>query len=354
MRRRAVSIGFLVVATSLAAACDKSNSIVVVKVSAEAAVTGVYQLRAWVSNGGEGVMRSFPLTPAAQPIAFDTAFSLSLPRDRTGALDIALEGLDADGLVVVANGSATLDLRLGDNITVTITLQAGPSLCGNGVIDSGEACDDNDRYSNGDCDYLCQPRTGGPGVGGSGGMGGAAGTGMAGTGGTGGTGGRPCTIELLTSGDFDGSNTRWMQVSNSRALIYDQSAVPDVAPRTPPRLAWLGFDAANMEPVLRQSIAIPADAVQVNISGYYRIETDESPCTCDYAWVELNAGGTVTQLTEWTNENANTDWAFFSTFVNGTPIQGQNIFFQLHARMDDAVNTSFYFDSLSVTANVCP
>jgi hypothetical protein len=27
---------------------------------------------------------------------------------------------------------------------------------------------------------------------------------------------------------------------------------------------------------------------------------------------------------------------------------------QLRATMDDGVNTSFYFDSLSVTANVCP
>ena len=44
----------------------------------------------------------------------------------------------------------------------------------------------------------------------------------------------------------------------------------------------------------------------------------------------------------------------FSTFVNGAAIAGQTVTLQLHAVMDDGVNTSFYFDSLSVTANVCP
>ena len=68
-----------------------------------------------------------------------------------------------------------------------ITLHTGPSLCGNRQIDDGEGCDDGDRLSTGACDYVCQPRTAGPGTGGRGGAGGAAGT--AGTGGAAGTGG---------------------------------------------------------------------------------------------------------------------------------------------------------------------
>ena len=113
--------------------------------------------------------RLFPATAGGQPIVFETSFSLTVPRDRTGALDIALDGLDAGG-TAVANGAGTIDLHVGDNVTVTITLHAGASLCGNGQIDTGEACDDGDRLSSGDCDYLCQPRTSGPGVGGNGGM----------------------------------------------------------------------------------------------------------------------------------------------------------------------------------------
>jgi hypothetical protein len=124
----------------------------------------VFQLRALVSNGGDGQTRMFPATPAAQAIAFDTAFSLTVPRDRTGALDIALDGLDAGG-AIVANGAGSVDLHVGDNVTVTITLHAGPSLCGNRMVDDGEGCDDGDRLSKGACDYVCQPRTTGPGTG---------------------------------------------------------------------------------------------------------------------------------------------------------------------------------------------
>ncbi|HXU06716.1 MAG TPA: hypothetical protein VN903_37425 [Polyangia bacterium] len=348
MRRGAVSTGLLLLATLVAPACNKPDSVVVVKVTADADVPSVFQLRAFVSNAGDGETRVFPETAAAQPIVFDTSFSLTLPRARTGALDISLDGLA--GGEAVANGTATVDLHAGDDVTVTITLHAGPSLCGNGVVDAGEGCDDGDRYSKGDCDYVCQPRTSGPGVGGTGGGGGT------GTAGSGGAGGRPCMIDLLTSGDFDGNNARWTQVTSGRMLIYDQSATPAFAPapHDGTHIAWLGYDVKSAKPAIRQNIMIPAGALQVNISGYYQVQTDESGCACDYARVQLDVGGNVTSLIEWSAYSANTDWAFFSTFVDGAPIAGQTVAFQIQADMDDGVNTSFYFDSLSVTANVCP
>ena len=430
MRRGARGIRVLVLALAAAAfapACGQSDSIVVVKVAADPDVGAVMQLRALVSNAGDGTTRLFPGTPAADPIAFETSFSLSVPRDRTGALDIALDGLDSGG-AAIANGAGSVDLHVGDNVTVAITLHAGPSLCGNGQLDADEGCDDGDRLSAGDCNYICQPRTAGPGVGGRGGTGGTAGAGgtagttggagsggtagtagvagmgggagnggaagtagnagtsgnggaagsggrggnggaggnagTAGTSGTGGTGGmagaggRPCLTELLTSGGFDANNFRWTQVTNSRPLIYDQTTIPSFvpAPHTPTRLAWLGYDVVTRtpDPALRQNITIPADALQVNITGYYQIQTDESGCQCDKAFVEVDVGGNVTPLIEWNNENANTSWAFFSTFVNGTAVAGQTITLQLRAEMDDGVNTSFFFDSLSVTSDSCP
>ena len=81
MRRRAWGgLGVFVVAgATLATACDGSDSVVVVKVAAEGDVVGVTQLRAWVSNAGDGTARLFPATLAAQSIAFETSFSLSVP-----------------------------------------------------------------------------------------------------------------------------------------------------------------------------------------------------------------------------------------------------------------------------------
>ena len=359
MRRSAGSIPIVLLAAALAPACGKSDSVVIVTVAADAEVAGVVQLRALVSNAGEWVERRFPTTPAAAPITFETSFSLTVPRERTGALDIAIDGLDAGG-ATVANGAGSIDLHVGDNVTITVALHTGASLCGNGQLDDGEVCDDGDRLSSGSCDYACQIGTSGPGVGGRGGTGGSAGTG--GRGGTGGTGGRPCRIELLTSGGFDASNnSRWTQVTNNRALIYDQSSVPSFvpAPHSPTRLAWLGYDAHMDTPALRQNVVIPADALQVNITGYYRIQTDEGACDCDKAFVEVerpdgDGGVSTTKLTEWNNEDANTAWASFSTFVNGTAVAGQTLTLQVRVEMDEGVNTSFYFDSLSVTADVCP
>jgi hypothetical protein len=379
-RRARRSFGVLAVAcAALAPACERSDSIVVVKVAADSDVTDVVQLRAWVSNAGDGTARLFPTAPAAQPIAFETSFSLSVPRARTGALDIALDGLDGGGSVI-ASGAGTVDLHVGDNVTVTITLSAGPSLCGNGQLDSGEGCDDGDRLSKGTCDYVCQPRTAGPGAGGAGGAAGTGGTGgtggsagsgatagtggtsgtggNAGTGGAAGSGGRPCMMELLTNGGFDSGNPPWMQVTDLRPLIWNQMNTPITA-QSPTRLAWLGEDAHGEEPALRQTVQIPPDAVQVNISGYYRITTDEGDCDCDQAYVELERpgpdGGVITtELLDWNNEDENSSWMPFSTFVNGAAIAGQSVTLQLHVVMDDGVNTSFYFDSLSVVADVCP
>ena len=93
MRRSAGCIGLFLAAASLVAACDRSDSVVIVKVDADPDVADVFQLRAFVSSGGSGVMRLFPTTPAAQRIAMPTSFSLTVPRDRTGAFDIALDGL---------------------------------------------------------------------------------------------------------------------------------------------------------------------------------------------------------------------------------------------------------------------
>ena len=99
-----------------------------------------------------------------------------MPRERTGALDIAIDGLDAGG-AKVANGAGSIDLHAGDNVTITITLHTGASLCGNGQLDDGEVCDDGDRLSSGSCDYACQSERRARACGGSGGTGGSAGTG---------------------------------------------------------------------------------------------------------------------------------------------------------------------------------
>ena len=330
------------------------------KVGADADVADVFQLRAQVSNAGEGVDAPVPggagrgSRSSSRP-----SFSLTVPRDRTGALDIALDGLDAGG-TAVANGAATIDLHVGDNVTVTITLHAGASLCGNGQIDTGEACDDHDRLSSGDCDYLCQSRTSAPASAAAGvAAAGVAATGAAAAavaGGVGGDrdggGGARARSELLTATST--ATTRWMWPRWPRrwSTIERGSLVRSAPQRPASRLARV--TTRRREAALRQSIQVPANALQVNISGYFRIQSDETGCRATSRALQLDVGGTVTNLVKWSAYNENSDWAFFSTFVNATPMAGQTVTLQIEAKLDSDVNTSFYFDSLSVTADLCP
>jgi cysteine-rich repeat protein len=342
-----------VAAVATVAACEKSDAIVVVTVAADQDVAGVVRLRAVVSNGGTGATRTFPARAAAAAgdIAFPTTFSLTVPRDRTGALDIALEGLDG-GDVVIANGADTVDLRGGDNVAVTIALHAGATTCGNGQLDAGEDCDDGDRVSGGSCDFLC--RTLGAGTG-NGGMGGSAGGG-----GMGGSAGGACASELLTNGNFDGTSGWTANDPTGRPLIYDQTGLnPAQAPQaqSPPNMAWLGYNVHDSTITLRQSVMVPANAVTLTVSGFRLIRTDEdSQSVYDTANLALDRGASRLDLRPqpWSNLDRSNAWLDFTYTVDATPYAGTTATFVIHVEMDDDVNTSFFFDTLSVVADLCP
>jgi len=359
---RATGMGVvLVVATALAtAACEKSDSVVVVTVVADQDVAGVFRLRAVASNAGTGATRTFPAASAAAPdaITFPTTFSLTVPRDRTGALDIALDGLDGND-VAIANGADSVELRAGDNVAVTIALRAGAPACGNGQVDSGEACDDGDRVSGGSCDFMCRTLGGGPGTGGTGG--GVGGGGGRGGNGGGGTGGGACSIELLANGNFDGMSSGWTANDpTGRPLIYDQTGLNSAqAPQahSPPNLAWLGFDVDNSSITLSQSMTVPANAVTLTVSGFRQIRTDEDNASpYDRANISL-VNDTVRQDLRpqpWSNQDRSSAWLSFNYSVDAAAFAGATVVFLIHVEMDDDVNTSFFFDSLSVVADVCP
>ena len=194
--RRAPAI-LAALALTQALSCKDSDSVVRIAVDGPAALPALTSLRASLSNAGATDTKIYPQAPGGS-IALPTAFTVTIPHQRAGSLDIALDGLNAQG-TAVASGAGTVALRPGDTVSVTITLAAGAALCGNGVLDGGEQCDDGDRFTNGTCDFLC--RRGG-GAGGAGGTsvasGGVTGTGTGGhtaggSGGVLGSGGAPIT-----------------------------------------------------------------------------------------------------------------------------------------------------------------
>ena len=361
------------------AGCAQADSVVLVTVSGDPAVTGVVQLRATLSNQSMWATNLFPqhVAAGAPVLTFPTMFTLTVPRARSGTLDVALDGLDASG-IAIANGTASVTLLPGGTTDLAISLRAGASLCGNGRVDPGEQCDDGNRVSEGVCDFTCQ-RAGGSGAGGATGTGGASGAG----GGTGMDGGKeaggvagndggridggpdaadsgpaPCTQELLQNGNFDRGDEGWTETTSGRLLIYnynnavDHSIVPE--PRSLPDLAWMGYDAVSETALLQQSFNVPLNALSLTVSGYYIINTMESGCDCDVASIDLMSPVYTHNVHSWSNKDANTDWTAFTTTLDITPAAGDTLAFQVSATMDDGVITSFFFDDLSVTANFCP
>lgn len=359
-----VTIAAALAAVLGGAACHQDEStVVVVNVAAGAGVPPISQLRATVSNAGMGDVKLFPQRAGAASIAMPTAFSLSLPTARAGELDLALDGLDAGG-AVVASAAGAVTLASGATATLSLTLMAGASLCGNGRLDPGEQCDDGNRVSEGGCSFMCllPAGTGGSGGGagsvtGSGGSGGGGGAGgVTGSGGSGGSG--ACTTELLADGNFDGLATAWTSVTSGRALIYNQGGVdPSVAPRaqSAPNFAWMGDDVVSETAILSQPIAIPPSALSLTVSGYVEVITEESGAAYDFGYVELLLGGVTTPLETWSNLDAADlgDWTFFSATVPVGAAAGARGTFQLRVVMDDGTPTSFFFDTLSFSAESC-
>jgi hypothetical protein len=399
-RAAATFVGPLALLASVAASCSDSDSIVRVNIDADPSVAGVVALHVVISNRGAADERTFPKKGSGhadggrQPLELPTAFSLTMPSSRAGALDLAVEGLTESG-TVVANGDAAVVLDPGDQVSVGIILRAGASLCGNGTVDvaAGETCDDGDRISSGECDFRCQRRGGGAGgtSGGAGtsGMAGTSGvagtTGTAGTrgsagttggdaggaggdaagtggggdaGGTGGTGGAiPCTLELLTNGDFESGMTGWTSFTSGRALIYDYADVdPTVVPPpdSAPNLAWLGYDVLSETVILRQTIQVPPGTQSLTISGALQIWSDDDPSIVfDVAYLELVMAGTPYEVYDWSNVDKNTSWGHFARELDTTGFPGGSAIFQIRVFLDDGANTSFFFDSLSVVAGRC-
>jgi hypothetical protein len=181
------------------AACGatKSDSMVVVTVTAPATLVSVTQLRVTVSNAGSTEVEFFPETNTGVPISFSNSFALSLSKSRQGDLSILVEGLDAISQVM-ASGSGTARIAVGGRADITIDLSipgTTPGVRDSGPPGSGGAGGEPDAGTGTRWDALGMGGSSGhdgpvtTGTGGIVGTGGVRGTGGTGSGGTPGTGG---------------------------------------------------------------------------------------------------------------------------------------------------------------------
>lgn len=395
------------IAVTAAPSCSSGgDSAIVVHVQGPTALPAtlppIFRLHAIVSNDDTSDSKMFPMTAPTQAIAMPTAFSITLPRSRTGELDVAVDALDATGNIL-AYGAGSATISVGGTSEVTVTLTAGISLCGNGHVDDGEQCDDGDRVTSGGCDFRCQSRvgdagadvlghdagTGGTGTGGSGGKGGAgaggsgaggvngaggtgtggrgaggsgaggSGAGGSGAGGSGTGGGGGCTIELLNNGTFDSGNIGWTATSTagSTVLIFKagDAGLGGVTPSSPSYAAALGRTLMNGQETLSQPITVPSGANTITIQGFVQIPISTTVIcpTCNTAVLEIVHNPDTVNVKSWSSTDGTGAWMAFGTTIDATPLRGTTVLFQMRAVATSTATLAFYFDSLSAKIDRC-
>jgi hypothetical protein len=207
MKRALAVVGSF--ALALGSACGKStsNSLVVVTVSAPAALTPVMQLKVVLTNDLATDTLFFPEASNGTHIDFDATFAVSLPKSRHGDMEVAIDALDVlSNVVATGNGNVTINVGGRADTAIHLVAITVPDA---GVPDVGprdvavEASGGKDVGSQADGptpDVSLGPD--GAGAGGNVGTGG-----ITGAGGAVGTGGQPGTGGRFGAGGAGGSGT---------------------------------------------------------------------------------------------------------------------------------------------------
>ena len=168
----------------------------------------------------------------------------------------------------------------------------------------------------------------------------------------------PCTVQtinLLTNANFDtGPGGGWSE-SSSRGfhVIVNQADAPEDA-FSSPDLAYLA-GANDVDDVLWQDVAVPADATGVHLTGHRWFETNDDPGDAyDTTIVEITdtSNAQLEGLADWSNQDDTSDWTAFNLPVTGN-YQGQTIRLRIRSSADGSYVTTFLYDSLSLDVTTC-
>ena len=172
----------------------------------------------------------------------------------------------------------------------------------------------------------------------------------------------PCTpmmVNLLTNGNFETMPlaTGWTETRYENEPIVRTDGT--IVAQSGTVRAWLGgvlgtlgADAAD---ALHQDIAVPASATNIVITGFYDVRTGETGTTpYDDATVALvsTGGAVIEQVQAFSNAAPTTTWTAINKPVTAN-IAGQTVRLRLTSNNDFTAATSFYFDTLAVSATVC-
>jgi hypothetical protein len=162
--------------------------------------------------------------------------------------------------------------------------------------------------------------------------------------------------ELLVNPGFENAETGWtnpgIRIVNQATNVNANNA-PEITAQSPTNLAWFG-GINRQDDLLSQDVAIPAGAAALTFSFYYAIFTREnSAAENDVMDVSVIAGNQVVPLAHFSDNDAVEAWTRASVALP-LSLVGQTVTLQLHSSTNGSMITSFYIDTLSLQAAVCP
>ncbi len=169
------------------------------------------------------------------------------------------------------------------------------------------------------------------------------------------------TKQLLSNPvlDLNPSGMGWVQQGDVGApLITGDDGVVE---HSVPFKAWLGgvegddYAVNSLTDVLYQDVLVPAGTTKLKLTGYYEVRTSETDTLvydrANVTLVETN-GTPIEAVKALTNLTKTTSW----TAINHTfaaPQAGKTVRIRITSTNDVYEPTSFYFDTLALTATIC-
>ena len=160
--------------------------------------------------------------------------------------------------------------------------------------------------------------------------------------------------------DLNPSGMGWIQ-QNIDELAPIITGDDGVAEHSPPFKAWMGgleaydYGVNSVTDTLYQDVTIPANTTQVRLTGVYEVRTMEVSATAfDTAQLAITqTDGTPLQVVrELSNLTPTTAWTAIDTLAPAN-LAGQTIRVRIVTSNDIIDPTSFYFDTLALTATIC-
>lgn len=111
---------------------------------------------------------------------------------------------------------------------------------------------------------------------------------------------------------------------------------------------------ANANDVLYQDVAVPAGTTRLVLTGYYEVRSGEGAGVFDRGKIELVevGGAVIEQALALDNSQRTTAWTPIAVTL-GAPHGGETVRLRLSTSSNASNETSFFFDSLALTATSC-